>query len=70
MRFRENITREFVKDCLSYSFIAGKKHHDQGKSQKKAINWGLASNLQGVSHDHQGSEYGGREEGMDQKNSS
>lgn len=39
MRFRENITREFVNDCLSYSFIAGKRHHDQGNSQKKAINW-------------------------------
>lgn len=70
MRFRENITREFVNDCLGYSCITGKRHHDEGNSQKKAINWGLASTSRVLVHDHRGSKYGGRQEGMKQKNSS
>lgn len=69
LRFRENITREFVNDCLSYSAITWKRHHDQGNSQKKAINWGLASTSRVLVHDHHGSGYGGRQEGMKQNSS-
>lgn len=70
MRVRENITREFVNDCLSLSSITGKRHHDQGSSQKKAINWGLASTSRVLLvHDHRGNEYGGRQEGMEPNSS-